>query len=297
MKHAILFLSAILLNTALLAQPHPGAPSAVNPSRGYYRQVATYDPAPKAARAELDKLTFFRDEQGKERRLSLKPVFLTEIKDDFFVIPPPPANSSARTRAEINYLLALQRTRTAEEVRASLYMANVYYNLRVMPSDSTYTRYRKNLFHIGRSIGTWFNPDDLPLTAELMAKVWRDASYFTWYLKFKYARVRPYTLEPKLKNLEETNWEAYPSGHAANSYVNALVYSKLAPEYEDVFMKDAYDMAHSREILGVHFPTDAEASLIMARQLVDQLFLNAAFLAEFKGVKTEWAAKAKEKLD
>ena len=79
--------------------------------------------------------------------------------------------------------------------------------------------------------------------------------------------------------------------------MNALVYSRLAPEYEDVFMKDAYDMAHSREILGVHFPTDAEASLALARQLVDQLFLNASFLTEFDRVKAEWAAKAKEKLD
>lgn len=296
MKYAVSFLS-VLLSAAALAQPHPDAPSVVNPSRGYYRQVSGYSAAPQAARADLDKLLFPLDEKLAERRLSFKPVYLKDVKPDFFKIPPPPANSSARTWAEINYLLALQRTRTAEDVRASLYMANVYYNLRVTPADSTYKRYRRNLFHIGRSIGTWFNPDDLPLTAELMAKVWQDASYYTWYWKFKYARVRPYTLEPKLKNLENTNWEAYPSGHAANSYVNALVYSRIAPEYEDVFMKDAYDMAHSREILGVHFPTDAEASLALARQLVDQLFLNATFLTEFDRVKAEWAAKAKEKLD
>jgi acid phosphatase (class A) len=81
-------------------------------------------------------------------------------------------------------------------------------------------------------------------------------------------------LEPELNNLEETNWAAYPSGHAANSYINAYIYQELAPEFTDIFLKDAYDMAHSREILGVHYPSDAEASRILARQFVNKLFEN-----------------------
>src|SRR6202008_796762 len=98
-----------------------------------------------------------------------------------------------------------------------------YYNLRVKPTDSTYQRFRSNLFFIGRSIGTWFNHENLPLTADLMARVWQDASYFIWSLKFKYARVRPVVIDPRVKNLEVTDWAAYPSGHASNSYVNAYI--------------------------------------------------------------------------
>jgi acid phosphatase (class A) len=127
-----------------------------------------------------------------------------------------------------------------------------------------------------------------------MANVWTDANYFIWALKYKYMRIRPYVIDHDLKNLEDTNWAAYPSGHAANSYINAYIYQELAPEFTDVFLKDAYDMAHSREIIGVHFPSDSEASRIFARQFVNKLFQNEKFRNDFKMVKKEWELKAKE---
>ena len=174
-------------------------------------------------------------------------------------------------------------------------MAGVFYSLKTKPGDSTYNYYRQNLFHVGRSIGNWFNPKDLPLTADLIAHVWQDASYFIWAFKYKYLRVRPYVLDPDINNLEETNWAAYPSGHAANSYVNAYIYQELAPEFFEVFIKDAYDMAHSREIIGVHYPSDSEASRMLAMQLVNKLFQNEKFMKDFEAVKKEWAVKAKER--
>lgn len=266
----------------------------LTPARGHYKQLSAFSPKPKSANEEIDKQKFITDKATIERRMSLTPVYLRDVKVDNFKIPDVPANSSEQTRAEINYLLALQKSRTAEEIRASLYMANIYYNLRVKPGDSTYTMFRQNLFHIGSSIGSWFNPDNLPLTADLIANVWRDASYFIWSLKFKYARIRPVFIDSEIKNLEETDWAAYPSGHASNSYVNAYIYQELAPEFTDIFVKDAYDMAHSREIIGVHYPSDSEAGRIFARQFVNMLFQDEKFLKDFEAVKKEWAAKARE---
>ncbi len=284
----ILALLYVVSTTILLAQKN------LDPAKGHYKNLETYSPKPAAPGLAVDQQKFPFDAASAERRLSLKPVFLTEVKPEDFKIPDPPANSSEKTRAELNYLLGLQAQRTQLDVDASLVMAGVFYNPRTTPADSNYHAYRKNLFFIGRSIGTWFHPDTLTKTANLMAKVWQDASYFIWSLKYKHLRVRPYVLEPELKNLEETNWAAYPSGHAANSYINAYIYSELAPEFADVFLKDAYDMAHSREIIGVHYPTDSEASRIFARQFVNKLFDNAAFQKEFAQVKKEWATKAKE---
>lgn len=264
------------------------------PARGYYKQLSAYSPKPKTSNEEIDKQKFITDKETIDRRMSLTPIYLKNVTVDDFKIPDAPANSSDQTRAEINYLLALQNSRTEEEVRASLHMADIYYNLRVKPEDSTYNFYRRNLFHIGSSIGSWFNPHDLPVTADFISKVWRDASYFIWSLKFKYARIRPKFIDTDIKNLQETDWAAYPSGHAANSYVNAFIYQELAPEFSDVFMKDAYDMAHSREILGVHYPSDSESGRIFARQFVNMLFKNEQFLKDFELVKKEWAEKAKE---
>jgi acid phosphatase (class A) len=265
-------------------------------ARGHYKQLSGFNPKPYSPKESIDTRSFVTDKATIERRLSLKPFYLKDVSVDAFNIPDAPANSSEQTSAEINYLLSLQKHRTNEDIRSSLYMADVYYNLRVTSADSTYTRYRRNLFHIGRSIGSWFNPETLPVTAELIANVWRDASYFIWSLKFKYARIRPYTVDTRIKNLQETDWAAYPSGHASNSYINAFIYSELAPEFADYFLKDAYDMAHSREILGVHFPSDSESGRVFARQFVNLLFKNPRFLADFQKAKEEWSLKAKEPL-
>jgi acid phosphatase (class A) len=266
----------------------------LTPVRGHYKDLQSLSTKPKSQNEEIDKKTFPYDPASAEKRLSLKPYYLENVTLEKFNIPDPPANSSEQTRAELNYLLALQQQRTELDIQSSLFMAGVFYNVRVKPQDSTYNQYRQNLFFVGRSIGSWFNPKDLPVTADLIAHVWQDASYFIWAAKYKYLRIRPYKIDSNVNNLEETNWAAYPSGHAANSYINAYIYQELAPEFADTFIKDAYDMAHSREIIGVHYPSDSEASRVLARQLVNMLFQNERFLKDFEMAKKEWAEKAKE---
>ena len=294
MKKALATLSLLMIIIIGYSQNKKENERVLIPARGHYKQLATFSSKPKSPNEEIDNKKFVTDKETIERRMSLTPVYLTNVKVDDFKIPDVPANSSEQTRAEVNYLLALQNSRTDEEVRASLYMADIYYNLRVKPEDSTYTTYRRNLFHIGSSIGSWFNPDNLPVTADLMANVWRDASYFIWSLKFKYARIRPVFIDSDVKNLQETDWAAYPSGHASNSYINAYIYQELAPEFTDVFIKDAYDMAHSREIIGVHYPSDSESARVFARQFVNLLFQNEKFVKDFEAVKKEWKEKAGE---
>lgn len=296
MKKPALIVLSFFIITVAVAQSK-GVNRNLVPVRGHYKQLMTFSPKPKSSSEGIDKQKFVSDSETVERRLALKPNYLVGISVEDFNIPEVPANSSEQTKAEIQYLLALQKHRTEEDVRASLFYADVYYNLRVKPGDPTYATFRRNLFHIGRSIGSWFNPNDLPVTADLMARVWQDASYFMWSLKFKYARIRPVVVDPRIKNLQETDWAAYPSGHASNSYINAYIYQELAPEFTDVFTKDAYDMAHSREIIGVHYPSDSESARIFARQFVNMLFQNEKFLADFEKVKVEWARRAKETLD
>ncbi|MBA4055000.1 MAG: phosphatase [Marivirga sp.] len=288
----LLLLTFVLLASASLSFSQKQ--KTLTPSRGYYKDLAAFSAEPKSPDEEIDKQKFPFDAASAERRLSLKPYYLTDVKLEDFKIPDPPANSSEQTRAELNYLLALQQQRTKLDIESSLYMAGVFYNVKVKPEDSSYRAYRQNLFHVGRTIGSWFNPDNLPLTADLMAHTWQDASYFIWGFKYKYLRIRPYVIEKDLNNLEDTNWAAYPSGHAANSYINAYIYQELAPEFADVFLKDAYDMAHSREIIGVHYPSDSESSRILARQFVNRLFKNEKFLKDFELVKKEWTEKGKE---
>jgi acid phosphatase (class A) len=248
------------------------------PIRGYYKVLSALSPQPATDHEAVDKLKFPFDQSFANKVLSEKPHYLTNVSADAFTLPDPPANSSAQTRAELDYLLTIQHDRTPEDVRSSLYMSNVFQT----PGD------------IGRLIGYWTGPDKLPLTDSLFSNIAQDGNYFLWSLKFKYERVRPYMLEPKIHDLEESFASSYPGGHVTYAYIYAYIYEELAPEFTDFFISNAYSMGHAREVIGVHYPSDNEAARIFARQLVNMLLGNKKFQEDLQKVKKEWTLKREE---
>ena len=42
-------------------------------------------------------------------------------------------------------------------------------------------------------------------------------------------------------------------------------------------MQDALNIARNREIAGVHYPSDTEASIVMAKEFLELLFANKSF--------------------
>jgi acid phosphatase (class A) len=245
------------------------------PIRGYYKVLAALSPQPASNHEGVDKLKFPFDQSFAKKVLSEKPHYLTDVSADVFTLPGPPANSSAQTRAELDYLLALQHDRTPEDIRSSLYMSNVF----------------QTSGDIGRLIGYWTGPLKLPLTDSLFSNIAQDANYFLWSLKFKYERVRPYMLEPKIHDLEESFAASYPGGHVTYAYIYAFIYEELAPEFTDFFISNAYAMGRAREIIGVHYPSDNEAARVFARQIVNLLLGNKKFQEDFQQVKKEWELK------
>ncbi len=69
--------------------------------------------------------------------------------------------------------------------------------------------------------------------------------------------------------------------------MNAYLFFELIPEFNSFFVKDAYDMAHSREIIGVHYSSDSESGRILAWQLVKRLMTNEKFKGDFDAAKEE----------
>jgi acid phosphatase (class A) len=245
--------------------------------RGRYKILAALSPTRASDHEAVDKLKFPFDTSFANRVLGEKPYYLQHISVADFKIPDPPANSSLQTRGELDYLLSLQKNRTPEDVRSSLYMSSVFQT----SSD------------IGRLIGYWTEPEKLPLTDSLFSNIAQDANYFLWSLKFKYERVRPFMLEPKIHDLEESFAASYPGGHVTYAYIYAYIYQELAPEFSDFFITNAYAMAHAREMIGVHYPSDNEAARIFARQFVNMLFRNEKFREDFQQVKMEWDVRRK----
>ena len=251
-------------NVVLLRKP--------NPVRGYYKYLSSFSPLPVSGHADLDNIKFQYNESEAKKILSEKPYYLETVTLNDFTLSDPPANSSVQTRQELNYLLSLQHDRTAEDIRSSLYISSNF----LTPSD------------IGRIIGYWTETQKLPLTDSLMENIARDGNFFLWSIKFKYNRPRPFMLDSKIHDLEESNAASYPSGHVTYGYIYAFIYEELAPEFTDYFISQAYEMSRARQIIGVHYPSDCEVSRIFARQLVDMLLKNKKFLADFQNVKKEW---------
>lgn len=295
MKPLSLLLISIITTQFVFAQTAQSKQNPVPPAWGHYQKLQQLPSSAQAGQEATDARRFELTTAHKQvTDLSVTEVFGFRLRKPFYLkgtetfsIAPPPANSSAQTRAELNFLLQLQQRRSEEDIRASKYYATVYYNTETKPGDADYERMQRNLFHIGRSIGTWFNADSLPVTAALAVNVWKDASFVIWKYKNYFLRIRPGKLEPELKYLEETQWAAYPSGHATNSYVNAYLYAALIPEFESFFLKDAYDMAHSREIIGVHYPSDSESGRLLAYELIQRLMKNEQFQKDFAAAKEE----------
>jgi acid phosphatase (class A) len=295
MKPLSLLLISFIISQFISAQSAQQKKSPAPPAWGHYQKLSNLSASAQPGQEATDKRLFELTTAHKQvTDLSVTEVFGFRLRKPFYLkgtetfsIAPPPANSSAQTRAELNFLLQLQQRRSEEDIRASKYYATVYYNTETKPGDADYERMQRNLFHIGRSIGTWFNADSLPVTAAFAANVWKDASFVIWKYKNYFLRIRPGKLEPELKYLEETPWAAYPSGHATNSYVNAYLYAALIPEFESFFLKDAYDMAHSREIIGVHYPSDSESGRLLAYELIQRLMKNEQFQKDFAAAKAE----------
>jgi acid phosphatase (class A) len=100
-------------------------------------------------------------------------------------------------------------------------------------------------------------------------------------------RPRPYAVEARLMPTERPGHPSYPSGHSAASYANAFVMSELAPALGPEFVKMAAEMAYSREVIGVHYPSDSEVSRVWARAFVNELLTRPAFRADLAKAKAE----------
>ncbi|HTV49240.1 MAG TPA: phosphatase PAP2 family protein [Phycisphaerae bacterium] len=203
--------------------------------------------------------------------------FLTPGSIDFkTLLTPPPANNSFVTHAEINWMLELQNTRTAEQIARAKREVNL------------------NPFLFSNVLGSWFNPDDLPITTQLLRQASNDTSIISYTAKNFFARPRPYTLDPRLKpcvKLESSF--SYPSGHSSHAIVWGIILSTMFPERRDAIMARAYQIGDDRVIGGVHFPSDVAAGHVLGYAIAAALLANPEFQADMEKAKQECLADPK----
>jgi acid phosphatase (class A) len=83
---------------------------------------------------------------------------------------------------------------------------------------------------------------------------------------------------------------SYPSGHAAYGWAVARVLALAAPDRADALLALGRDYGLSREICGMHFPSDVAAGKAVSEAVVRRLMADPAFRADLAAVRAEHRA-------
>lgn len=278
----------IITRSSLFAQSiHP-----LEPASKHYKTLAALDAAPVPARLKLDTVIYPWAEYSKGAFTnSLMRTYYLSAADESKLpaLVKFPANSSGQVRAELDYMLELQRKRTKQEIDRAEYIANIgsWPNI-INPLDSDYAENRKQLFYIAGPVGSWFNDQNFPAITQLLLNCIQDIRVTEFRLKRYFKRPRPYHLEPGLQPLARINSPSFPSGHTLWAFTEALVFSEIIPEKRELFIEMAEEVRWSRELMGIHYPSDNEASRILAWHLLLYWHNSPQFVADLEKAKIEW---------
>ena len=111
---------------------------------------------------------------------------------------------------------------------------------------------------------------DHPQLERQITALQKEAEKITLALKDHYARARPNTADSSLTTVVSVPWHAsYPSGHATQSMLTALALGAAVPSAAPALKSLAIDVAHGREIAGLHYASDTQAGFELAQQIWD----------------------------
>ena len=267
----------------------------LEPVKGHYKSLQELNANVNPDRADLDKISFPASEysSGSIIYTMVTPVYLTPTQvDNLKKSVQYPANSSDQTRAELDFLLDWQQKRTQAQVDRSVnFLAPIGYwpHAAMLKNHERYDENMRHLFYEGRTVmGDHCNPENYPLTARLLEGVTRDMRIMEFTVKYHLRRARPYHLEPQMEPLARMRTPSFASGHTLWAYIQAFTWSELIPEKRDEFLELAYEVGESREIMGIHYPSDEEAARVLAHRMLTAMWENPIFREDLEKAKSEW---------
>lgn len=220
------------------------------------------------------------------------PTYLTQTQVDFLVGSVSfPKNSSLQTRAELDHLLELQANRSDSQVERVMKLAKIGYWPDANFSDShpSYEQNLKDLFFECREVVEEdCAAENYPNTSKLLQGVMNDMRKMEFSVKYHLLRARPYQLEPKLEQLQTMGSPSFASGHTLWAYLQAYTFSELVPDRRKAFLDIAYELGESREIMGVHYPSDDEVARQLAHRMLMLMWHTDKFQKDFALAQGEW---------
>jgi acid phosphatase (class A) len=190
------------------------------------------------------------------------------------LLQPPPADNSDQWKAEIDQMLKLQAGRTDADVKR-------------IESESKMTP-----FIFSTALGSWFNPDDLPVTAKFLTKVMKDSAEVVSTAKDDFQRIRPYKTDSRLHPCSDKEKSySYPSSHSTRAVTITLVLSEILPDQKKAIMAEGMQIGDDRVLAGQHYPSDVAAGRILAKAIFDKMEQDPKFIKDLNEAKAECALK------
>jgi len=290
MQKATLLFIILTANYCFAQSLHP-----LEPAKTHYAKLQKLDASPNPKQEAMDDLAFTPDQYNSVALAYtlLTPAYLTSGQvDNLKNSVKFPANSSDQTRAELDFLLEWQNKRTKEQVyRTSKVLAPIGYwpHIDVKKDHERYQKNISDLMFEGREIlGLACTAENYPATFKLLQGVTKDMRIMEFTVKYHLLRTRPYVLEPKLKPLQIMGSPSFASGHTLWAYIQAFTWSELVPEKRQQFLDLAYEIGESREVMGIHYPSDEEAARILAHSMLTAMWTNPDFQKDLEAAKAEW---------
>ena len=227
-----------------------------------------------AEAAHKDSLTFSNTATWDPElaALSQEPLHYPAELFTSMTLPPPPKNSSAEVAEELKMLTSYENLRTPEEVQ-----------------DILSERDFSTLEFGGHTAASYKDGGQFPATALLLKESFHDLTVITLQQKKKFDRVRPSALDPNLTTtILVPGHPAYPSGHSTQMHFLAYVFGELSPARADEFLARADEVAKNREVAGLHYPSDTQAGILLAKQFFAIMMAEPKFQKLLVAAKTEW---------
>ena len=199
-----------------------------------------------------------------------KPFVTNKDVDLTMILPPPPANDSAQTKAELGEVLALQVTRTPEMVASAVADAE------------------ENVWRFANVMGPNFTKEKLPKFSAFFDRVVETEGAVVDPAKDVWKRPRPHQLsdlvKPAVKLSSSGSW---PSGHATVGTMMGIILADMVPEKRAEIMARAAEYAHNREVGGIHYASDVEMGKISGSVIAAVLLNRDDFKAEYEVARAE----------
>ena len=193
------------------------------------------------------------------------------------LLPPPPVEGGERQKAEL------------AEVRRAYGMDN-----RERKDLAQWDNDHEDASLFAPTLGYRFDMAGLPATAALLGLVQSETVAASGQAKRYFKRMRPWaedrTIVPCDAAEASGSLTSYPSGHAAIGYSLAFVLIELIPEKAQAIQERASDYAYSREICGDHYPSDTEASHVLATLVASRLLADPRMAARLEAARAELKA-------